>query len=188
MSIKTYKSTDRTQLTEHFNVQEFRCKCGGNHDTKLDTVLADKLEKLHNALDCSKIIINSGYRCPTHDRNVGGSGAGQHVNGCAADIVCYDKNNNRISSKKVCCAAQDVGFGGIANIDVTYTATHVDTRTSNFWKGDEVKTSAYSVTDDFYKYYGLTKSDVYPTSTVKKSKNITLVIDDVTYSGTITEK
>ncbi len=94
----------------------------------------------------------------------------------------------RTSTKIVCCAAQDIGFGGIANIDSTYTATHVDTRTSNFWKGDEVVTSAYSVTGGFYKYYGLSKSDVYPTVTAKKSKNITLTIDDVTYSGTVTEK
>lgn len=186
--IKIFKSTDETQLSPHFNVQEFRCKCGKNHDAKLDTVLADKLEKLYTALDCSKIVINSGYRCPTHDKNVGGSGAGQHVNGCAADIVCYDKNNNKISSKIVSCAAQDLDFGGIANIDGTYTATHIDTRTANFWKGDEMKTSAYSVTDDFYKYYGLSKSDVYPTNINKKSKNITLIIDGVTYSGTIAEK
>ena len=186
--IKTFKSTDKTQLTTHFNVSEFRCKCGGSHDTKLDTDLADKLEKLHTAMNCSKIIINSGYRCSSHDKNVGGSGTGQHVNGCAADIVCYDQKRNKISSKKVSCVAQDVGFGGIANIDSTYTATHVDTRTANFWKGDEVKTTAYSVTDDFYKYYGLSKLDVYPTIATKKSKNITIIIDGVIYTGTLTEK
>ncbi|MDE6520286.1 MAG: DUF882 domain-containing protein [Ruminococcus sp.] len=187
MMIKTYKSTDRTQLTEHFNVSEFKCKCGGNHDTKLDTDLVDKLEKLHTALNCSKIIINSGYRCPTHSVNVGGSATDYHTKGYAADIVCYDQKGNKISSKIVSCAAHDLGFGGIANIDGTYTATHVDTRTSNFWKGDEVVTTAHSVTEDFYKYYGLSKSDVYPAS-AKKSKNITLTIDGVTYSGTITEK
>ena len=186
--IKIFKSTDKNQLTTHFNVSEFRCKCGGSHDTKLDTDLADKLEKLHTALNCSKIIINSGYRCPTHSVNVGGFATDYHTKGYAADIVCYDQSGNKISSKIVSCAAQDLGFGGIANIDSTYTATHVDTRTSNFWKGDEVVTSAYSVIDDFYKYYGLSKSDVYPTDTAKKSKNITLTIDGVTYSGTITEK
>ena len=72
--IKIFKSNDKTKITAHFAVNEFRCKCGGNHDTKLDSDLADKLEKLHKALNCSKIIINSGYRCATHDRNVGGFG------------------------------------------------------------------------------------------------------------------
>ena len=89
---------------------------------------------------------------------MGGSGSGHHVYGNATDIVCYDQSENKISSKKVSCVAQDVGFGGIANIDSTYTATHVDVRTSNFWKGDEVVTSDYSITDDFYSYYGIPKS------------------------------
>ena len=107
--IKTFKSTDKSQISAHFNVSEFRCKCEGNHDTKIDTELANKLEQLRNKLNCSQIIINSGYRCSTHDKNVGGSGTGQHVSGCAADIVCYDKSGKKISSKVVCCAAQDLG-------------------------------------------------------------------------------
>ncbi len=185
--IKTYKFVDDTQLTEHFNVREFRCKCGGNHDIKLDTELADKLEKLHSALKCSKIIINSGYRCAAHDKNVGGSGSGQHVNGTAADIVCYDSNGRVISSKIVCCAAQDIGFGGIANIDAAYTASHVDVRSLNFWKGDETVTSAYSVCSDFYEYYKLKKSDVYPVSS-KRSKKFAVTVDGVTYQGTLLEK
>ncbi|MDE5583872.1 MAG: hypothetical protein K2J08_09220 [Ruminococcus sp.] len=183
----TYKFTDNTQLTKHFNISEFRCKCGGTHDTILNPELPEKLEKLFKALNCSKIIINSGYRCANHDRTVGGSGSGYHVYGNATDIVCYDQSGNKISSKKVSCVAQDVGFGGIANIDGTYTATHVDVRESNFWKGDEVKGTSYSVTDDFYKYYGLSKSDVYP-STAKKTLNVTISADGVTYSGTLTAK
>ncbi len=186
--MKTYKSTDRTQLTEHFNVSEFKCKCGGSHDTRLDEALVQKLEQLHKALNCSKIIVNSGYRCCVHDKAVGGNGSGQHTKGTAADIVCYDKNGKKISSKVVCCAAQDLGFGGIANIDSTYTATHVDTRTSNKWFGDEVVTSAYSVCSDFYGYYKLTKSNVYGTYQTKKTKDVTLIIDGVTYEGTLIEK
>lgn len=184
---KNYKSTDKTQLTEHFNVSEFRCKCGGNHDTILNPELPGKLEQLFKALNCSAIIINSGYRCASHDKAVGGSGTGHHVYGNAADIVCYDQSGKIISSKKVSCVAQDVGFGGISNIDGTYTATHVDVRTSNFWKGDEVVTSSYSVTDDFYKYYGINKSDINGNS-VKKNINITLSADGKTYFGMLTEK
>ncbi len=155
---KNYKCNYKIQLTEHFNVSEFRCKCGGTHGTIINPELPEKLEKLFKALNCSKIIVNSGYRCTSHDKTVGGSGSGHHVYGNAADIVCYDQSGKIISSKKVSCVAQDVGFGGIANIDSTYTATHVDVRTSNFWKGDEVITTTHSVTDDFYKYYGIPKS------------------------------
>ena len=184
--IRTFKSTDTTQISPHFNVSEFRCKCGKNHDTKLDVKLLNKLEKLFTALNCSKIIVNSGYRCEAHDRNVGGNGSGQHTKGTAADVVCYDDKGRVISSKIVCCAAQDIGFCGIANIDHTYTSTHLDTRTSLKWYGDETKTTAYSVTDDFYKHWGLSKVDVYGVQ--KSTKKITLIIDGKTYEGTITEK
>lgn len=173
--IKNFKYTDSSQLTEHFNVSEFRCKCGGNHDTKLDSELVQKLEKLYKNLSCSKIIVNSGYRCSAHDKNVGGNGSGQHVNGTAADIVCYDKNGKKISSKIVCCAAQDLGFGGIANIDASYTATHVDVRTSNKWYGNEAVPggTSSSVCGNFYSYYNLSEADVYS----RKKRSITVKND-----------
>ncbi|MDE7098320.1 MAG: hypothetical protein K2O60_04165 [Ruminococcus sp.] len=156
MSIKTYKSTDKTQLTEHFNISEFRCKCGGTHDTKLDTDLVDKLEKLHTSLNCSKIIINSGYRCPEHDadESVGGNGYGQHTKGTAADICCYGQDGKPVSSKIVCCKAQDIGFTGIANITGEYIYTHLDVRENGTYFGDET-TGNDSVTSNFYSYFGI---------------------------------
>ena len=84
--IKTYSYSDNTQLSAHFNAKEFRCKCGKVHAFSISNELVDKLEKLYAALNCSKIIVTSGYRCHTHDKNVGGSGTGQHTLGNAADI------------------------------------------------------------------------------------------------------
>ena len=84
--VKTYKSDDKTQLSQHFNVQEFRCKCGKAHDILIADELVQTLEKLFSALDCGYITINSGHRCAAHDKAVGGSGAGFHVSGYAADI------------------------------------------------------------------------------------------------------
>lgn len=156
---KSYAANDKTQLMPHFNVQEFRCKCGKSHEILIDSALIEKLEQIFAALNCSKIIITSGYRCTNHDKAVGGSGSGQHTKGTAADIICYGQDGQPISSKMVCCAAQDAGFGGIANIDSTYTATHVDTRANGVWFGDEVVTTSYSVTDDFYSYYGINQNE-----------------------------
>ena len=151
--IKTYPFNDTTQLSAHFNVSEFRCKCGKVHDTLLADELVEKLEQLYAALDCSKIIVTSGFRCSMHDRTVGGSGTGQHTKGNAADICCYGQDGQPISSKVVCCKAQDIGFTGIANITAAYQYTHVDVRSGSKWYGDEVHGNS-TVTDDFYKYFG----------------------------------
>lgn len=150
---KTYDFNDTTQLSPHFNISEFRCKCGKEHETLNSPELIEKLEKLFTALNCSKIIVTSGYRCPTHDKNVGGSGTGQHTLGNAADICCYGQDGQPISSKVVCCKAQDIGFRGIANITAAYIYTHVDVRPNGKWYGDEVHGNS-TVTDDFYKYFG----------------------------------
>lgn len=166
MEVKTYASNDITQLSAHFNVREFRCKCGGTHDILISSELIDKLEQLHAAFHCSKIIVTSGYRCPTHDKAVGGTGSGQHTKGTAADICCYAQDGSIISSKLVCCKAQDIGFTGIANIDSSYQYTHVDVRTGYPWYGDEVYGTG-TVTDDFYSYYGVSKQDNSVSNTAK---------------------
>ena len=150
---KSYEYSDKTQLSPHFNISEFRCKCGKEHETLNNPELIEKLEKLYAALNCSKIIVTSGYRCAAHDKNVGGSGNGQHTLGNAADICCYGRDGRPISSKIVCCKAQDIGFRGIANITAAYIYTHVDVRDKGKWYGDEVHGNS-TVTDDFYKYFG----------------------------------
>ena len=156
--LKTYKASDDSQLSLHFNIGEFKCKCGKAHDTPLDDNLVSMLEKLYTALDCSKIIVSSGYRCSAHDKAVGGNGSGFHTKGMAADICCYAKSGAIISSKIVCCTAQDLGFGGIANINSDYTYTHVDVRAGGRWLGNEI-VSYNTVTDDFYKYFGIPRKD-----------------------------
>ncbi len=155
--VQKYDHNDSTQLSPHFNVSEFRCKCGQFHDILISEELIEKLEKLYSALNCSKIIVTSGYRCEQHDKSVGGSGSGQHTLGNAADICCYGQDGQPIPSKLVCCKAQDIGFTGIANITAAYIYTHVDVREGYKWYGDEVK-GDNTVTDDFYKYFVISTS------------------------------
>lgn len=167
MVVKTYKWNETTQLSPHFNVQEFRCKCGKQHDTPISDDLVRMLESLYAELDCSAITISSGYRCAAHDKAVGGNGSGFHTKGMAADICCYAKNGAVISSKIVCCKAQDLGFGGIANINAAYTYTHVDVRTGGRWLGNEV-VNYNTVTDDFYQYYGIKRESPAPPPVIRK--------------------
>ena len=157
MAILTYKFDDQTQLSPHFNAREFRCQCGQPHETLIASELIDKLESLYTALNCSKIIVTSGYRCPEHDKAVGGTSSGQHTKGTAADVCCYGQDGQPISSKTICCKAQDLGFTGIANITSSYQYTHLDVRTGYRWLGDETKGNG-TVTEDFYKYFGIKKT------------------------------
>lgn len=171
MTVKSFSATDNTQLTEHFNAREFRCKCGKSHDFLISDELVSKLEQLYAALDCGKIIVNSGYRCPEHDKAVGGTSTGQHTKGTAADVVCYDKSGNIISAKTVCCKAQDLGFSGIANITGAYTSVHLDVRTGAKWYGDEIK-GTNTVTSDFYRYFGIAKAQPQPSEIVAKGIDV----------------
>lgn len=167
--IRTYAYNDSIQLSEHFNSAEFRCKDGRNHEYKINTELVQNLEKLFTAIPelfgiiVSKIVLTSGYRCASHDTAVGGYGSGPHVEGNAADICCYDDNLKPIDSRKVSCAAQEIGFLGIANITRDYIYTHVDMKDrknskgeSYRWFGNEVYSNG-QVTDDFWSYYGLAR-------------------------------
>lgn len=178
MPVNHYDYNDSTQLSPHFNVREFRCSCGKSHETLLASELVDKLEALYTALNCSKIIVTSGYRCPEHDKAVGGTSSGQHTKGTAADVCCYGQDGQPISSKTVCCKAQDLGFTGIANITSSYQYTHLDVRASAKWYGDEIHGNG-TVTDDFYKYFGIAK-----TSNSEKN-SVIFGIDVSEWQGTI---
>lgn len=157
MTVQTYSYNQDAALFAHFCAKEFQYKCGASHSTRIADPLIEKLEALYGALDCSKIIVNSGYRCESHDKAVGGSGSGQHTKWTTADVVCYDASGSVISSKRVCCAAQDLGFPGIANINAKYQLTHLDVRSDGTYYGDETKGTS-SVTTDFYAYFGIAKS------------------------------
>lgn len=187
--IKIYGHSSSEQLSKHFNVREFRCKCGRNHNTEINPELISKLEVLYKQLNCKKIIVNSGYRCSAHDKAVGGNGCGQHTKGNAADIVCYGADGKIISTKKVACEAQEVGFGGIGNIDSTYTAIHVDVRTGLKWYGDEAVAggTSGSVTDDFNRYYSTKEISTAELQRILNSKGATLDVDGIAGPKTLAE-
>ena len=180
MSVNHYDYNDSTQLSPHFNAREFRCQCGSNHETLIASELVDKLEALYTALNCSKIIVTSGYRCPEHDKAVGGTSSGQHTKGTAADVCCYGQDGQPISSKTVCCKAQDLGFGGVANITSSYQYTHLVVRTGYRWLGDETKGNS-TVTDDFYKYFGIKKST--ETTSVLKGIDVSYCQNEVDWDA-----
>lgn len=130
--IKTYKFGDRIQLGPHFHSNEFRCKCGKEHEYKVDENLITKLEALYSELGCSSIVITSGYRCPNHSVAVGGSSTDGHTCGIAADVNCY-VDGVLANPYDVAAAAERVGFTGIG---LMASNCHVDVRTKSNYKND----------------------------------------------------
>ncbi len=83
---------------KYFKEKEFVCRCCG----ELPPVARENIVALvENVLDPARerfgkpIIVNSGYRCPKHNKEVGGVANSQHLRGEAADVRCTD--NKRLA-------------------------------------------------------------------------------------------
>lgn len=127
------------KITAHFDDSEFTCKCGcGGCIVKKSIV--DRLEKLYDTMNASKIIINSGYRCPNHSIAVGGYSNDAHTLGFAVDCTVYKPDGTPYKVETVAYYADKLGFGGIGLMNGN--SIHLDTRdvenyANNFWHGDE---------------------------------------------------
>ena len=75
-------------VSAHFSVQELSCRhCGRLY---ISPVLLEMLETLRRRMDMP-LTPNSGYRCPQHNKNIGGSKRSQHCLGLAVDINVPDR-------------------------------------------------------------------------------------------------
>ena len=160
MAILEFKNKTKCKISEHFDVFEFRCKCGKSHNIYIDTDLVNWLENLKKEMNASKIVIVSGYRCPEHDKKVGGSGKGPHTKGQGADIYVYDINGNKILSKNVCLKLEDMQFPygvGYRSGKIKYE-THIDTKNRGYkYYFDEGYKPYKNCNKSFYKYFGTKK-------------------------------
>ena len=72
------------QLTKNFHSDEFACHCGCG-GVQIDSALASGLQIVRDAVGLP-VIVNSGYRCASHNAKIGGSKNSYHLVGMAADI------------------------------------------------------------------------------------------------------
>lgn len=72
------------QLSDHFNLREFQCPCC--HTVRIHPRLVRMLEGLREKWGFP-IVLTSGYRCVSHNREVGGVTGSLHILGQAADIA-----------------------------------------------------------------------------------------------------
>jgi zinc D-Ala-D-Ala carboxypeptidase len=72
------------KVSENFNSEEFKCKCG-KCDLEIDQDFIDKLQ-IARTKACIPFKILSGCRCEAHNKRVGGAKNSAHLRCCAADI------------------------------------------------------------------------------------------------------
>lgn len=69
--------------TAHFKESELACKCCGATKPNSEIMAVLQLIRIHfNA----PVTATSGYRCPKHNKAVGGAEKSKHMEGIAADI------------------------------------------------------------------------------------------------------
>ena len=108
-------------LSPHFKEAEFACNhCGKLHPDGVPQELIDALERIRTHYGVP-VNINSGYRCPTHNANVGGAPNSLHLQGKAADFWMKGVSPAQVYS--------DIDphwpNGGLGKYD---TFTHIDVR------------------------------------------------------------
>ena len=108
------------KLSEHFTDTEFKCHCCGSLGPGISKPLVEKLEALRTQL-AMPIFIASGYRCPAHNKAVGGVSNSQHVLGKAVDITVKGLPPGDVANAAETLFA-DGGIGRYAGF------THVDVR------------------------------------------------------------
>jgi uncharacterized protein YcbK (DUF882 family) len=112
-------------MENHFKLSEFACKCSrcagklNCGPTSISPKLLEVLNKIREKINLP-IIVNSGYRCPEHNKEIGGEANSQHMKGTAADIRWAGMNTTQAAK-----IAEECGADGIGTYD---SFVHVDVR------------------------------------------------------------
>lgn len=142
MATNTYKKGQKTKLSENFNSLEFDCHGSGCcSETIVNPKLVEYVQKIRDHFGKS-ITVTSGYRCPVHNKRIGGATGSRHSKGDAADIVV-----SGVAPREVAKYAESIGIKGIGLYETNADGhfTHVDTRdVKSFWYGqNEAKRTTF---------------------------------------------
>ena len=116
------------KLTNNFNKSEFECNCG----CEMPNEVFLQIQKLASQLQCIRdfirfpIKITSAYRCPSHNKEVGGVSNSQHVLGKASDIQVSDSSPEAIY--QVIDTLAEYGHVLQGGLGLYNTFTHYDIR------------------------------------------------------------
>lgn len=128
-----YSKGQGVQLSKNFKSTEFDCHGKGCcTETLVDQKLVGYVQKIRDHFG-KPVNISSGYRCVTHNKNIGGATGSRHAKGQAADIYI-----NGVQPIEIARYAEQIGILGIGlyETDKDGHFVHVDTRsTKSFWYG-----------------------------------------------------
>ena len=132
-----YAKGKSTKLSKNFQSTEFDCHGSGCcKETLIDAKLVEHLQKIRDHFG-KPVTVTSGYRCSTHNKNIGGATNSYHSKGQAADITV-----SGISPREVAKYAESMGIKGIGLYETNNDGhfVHVDTRTTkSYWYGQSEK-------------------------------------------------
>jgi uncharacterized protein YcbK (DUF882 family) len=117
-NVRSYAKGANVKLSANFSSSEFDCKCKNCKTTLIDLEHVENLQKLRNKIG-KPITQTNAYRCPAHNKAVGGVSNSQHLFGYASDIQVAGMSPNDVA------AAAEGLFNGLGRYD---TFTHVDSR------------------------------------------------------------
>jgi zinc D-Ala-D-Ala carboxypeptidase len=95
---------ERAGRWPNFSPTEITCR--GTGKLLVNEPALDKLQSLRDRLG-KPLIVRSAYRCPEHNRAVGGAKSSKHLHGAAFDIDMANHNPSAFEA-----AAREVGFLG----------------------------------------------------------------------------
>lgn len=132
-----FKEEMHMKIGAYFDDYEFACHCDRHGvdaeghpilDHVIDKRLVDVLDRIRERLGVP-IIVNSGYRCPEHNAEVGGVSDSQHVLGTAADITYDGVDVDYLAEIAEECGADGIGkyyYQDFVHIDVRGYAARWD--------------------------------------------------------------
>lgn len=112
------------QISRNFKLCEFASPDTG--EAKMDMQVKINLQKVRDHFG-KKVVVISGYRTPTHNRNIGGKPNSLHLKGMAVDWYVEG-----VSAREMAQVARECGFTGIG---IYKYSVHTDIGESETWYG-----------------------------------------------------
>lgn len=101
----------------YFDTSEFDCPIAGQGD-KMDKNFLELLDEARH-IASTPFRITSGYRCPEHNKNVGGVPGSSHTKFVACDIHCDDSARRYLIVSALLKA-------GITRVGISHNFIHAD--------------------------------------------------------------